>query len=288
VGGLALGFNTPQMNRYFSYGTVTDNQIRALEHAGYFSSPITNLHTLRTLAHATNATVSLEYRVRSYLAANCRQCHQPGGSALGFWDARIEIPLSLGNIVDGALQNDLGDSHNRVVVPNDPAHSVLLTRIAQNGALRMPPLASNLLDTNSANLVSAWISSLTNYQTFSQWQTANFGSTNAPLTGAGEDFDGDGLFNLAEYLLGTDPKSAADNWKIGISTETNTIRIQYQQKANRGFEVQFTDSLSLPAVWRPLNVPANRPFISASDFQATVPDTTTNDSRFYRVRLFEP
>jgi hypothetical protein len=45
----------------------------------------------------------------------------------------------------------------------------------------MPPLASTVLDTNAIDLVSAWIThDLTSYQTLSQWQIANFGSTNAP------------------------------------------------------------------------------------------------------------
>lgn len=35
-GGLALSFHTPQLNRDFNYGGVTDNQLRAMSHAGYF------------------------------------------------------------------------------------------------------------------------------------------------------------------------------------------------------------------------------------------------------------
>ena len=54
--------------------------------ADYFNTNVNNLRTLRVLAHPTNAAVSLEYRVRSYLAANCAQCHQPGGLA---WAIRL-------------------------------------------------------------------------------------------------------------------------------------------------------------------------------------------------------
>jgi glucose/arabinose dehydrogenase len=88
-GGLALGFNTPQINRDFSYGGTIDNQLRAMSHAGYFSVPITNLHSLRALAHPANESASVEQRVRSWLAANCAQCHQPGGSGVGRFDARL-------------------------------------------------------------------------------------------------------------------------------------------------------------------------------------------------------
>ncbi|MEO6335863.1 MAG: PQQ-dependent sugar dehydrogenase, partial [Verrucomicrobiota bacterium] len=202
VAGLALGFNTAQLNRDFDYSGITDNQILALNHVGYFSSSLSNLNTLPALAHATNSAVSTEYRVRSYLAANCVQCHQPGGSALGTWDARVTNPLSASGILNGGLINNLGDTNNRVIVPNDLTHSVLLTRISISGSSRMPPLASSLIDTQAVNLVSAWITNaLANYQTYPQWQLAKFGSTNAPLTGATEDFDGDRSLNYQEYLL---------------------------------------------------------------------------------------
>jgi glucose/arabinose dehydrogenase len=288
VAGFALGFNTAQMNCDFDYAGTIDNQIRALDHVGYFSPRPASLHTLRALAHATNAAYSLEYRVRSYLAANCQQCHQPGGTALGLWDARIENSLPLAGLVNGTLLNNLGDPGNRVVAPADPVHSVLLTRISENGALRMPPLASNLLDTNAIGLVTGWINSLINYQTFSQWQVAHFGSTNAPLTGAPEDFDGDGSVNLAEYLLGTDPTLASSLWQIGLTTAAGTAQVRFEQMANRGFEVQFATNLQPPVLWTPLDVPANRPFISSSNFSAVVPDPLTDGSRFYRVRVFEP
>ena len=288
AGGFALGFNTAQLNRDFDYAGTTDNQLRALNHAGYFSNAITNLNTLRALANPTNTAWSLEYRVRSYLAANCQQCHQATGST-GFWDARIFNPLSASGIINGALTNNLNDAANRVVVPNDLAHSVLLTRISQTGALRMPPLGPNLLDTNSINLVAAWITNgLAGYQTFAQWQLANFGSTNAPLTGANEDFDGDGSVNFQEYLVGTNPTNAADPWQISATATNGAAQIHFDQIANRGFEVQGATNLQLPIFWQPLDVPENRQFISISNFPATVPDVLSNAAKFYRVRVFEP
>ncbi len=286
--GFALGFNTAQLNRDFDYGGISDNQIRALNQVGYFSSAVTNLHTLPLLAHATNSAFSVEYRVRSYLAANCAQCHLPGGAAPGNWDARITNPLSASGIVNGSLVNNLGDASNRVIVPNDLAHSVLLTRISTNGAWRMPPLSSSLIDTQSVNLVSAWITNgLANFQTYEQWQLAKFGSTNAPLTARNENFDGDPSVNFQEFLLGTDPTDAGDFWKISAQATNGFVRIEFPQIANRGFEVQVTTNWS-PVIWNPLDVPANRPLISATNFPAAVPDSIEGDSRFYRVRVFEP
>ena len=288
AGGFALGFNTAQLNRHFNYAGGSGNQIRALANAGYFSAPVSNLHTLHALAPATNAAVSLEYRVRSYLAANCQQCHQPGGGAPSSWDARIETPLSMAGIIDGVLQNPLGDASNRVVVRGDRAHSVLLRRISENGPLRMPPLGSSVLDTNAMNLLTAWIESLTNYQTYAEWQLAKFGSTTAPLAGANEDFDGDGAVNFGEYLLATDPTDPGESWKVQIGPLPGP-EIFYLHAANCRFEVQFTTNLQPPIVWQPLDAASNAPFISATNFTARIPNAvTTNASRFYRVVISEP
>src|SRR5205823_6620392 len=125
------------------------------------------------LAAATNSAVSLEYRVRSYLTANCVHCHQPGGSARALWDARLTTPTAQAGLVNGALLNNLGDSNNAVLKPGSLSNSVMLTRISSPGALRMPPLASTLLDTNAINLLSAWITNdLPSWHTFPDSQVA--------------------------------------------------------------------------------------------------------------------
>src|SRR6185436_13558211 len=130
VGGYALGFNTAQLNRNYSYARGTDNQLRALSQAGYFSAALDNLHSFRALAAATNNAWSLEYRVRSYLAANCAQCHQPGGLAVGTWDARASTPLVQSGLINGTLLNNLGNPDNRVIKPGSLDLSVLLRRIS--------------------------------------------------------------------------------------------------------------------------------------------------------------
>src|SRR5262249_49272175 len=157
VGGLGLGFNTPQLNRSLNYSGIVTNQLKALSDAGYFDSPVTNIGSMLALAHATNTAASLEFRARSYLAANCVQCHQPGGSGGGYGDARITPPLSDSGIINGLVRDNFGDPLKRVIEPGRPEHSMLLTRITTPAPRRMPPLATSVFDAAATNLITQWI-----------------------------------------------------------------------------------------------------------------------------------
>ncbi len=289
VGSLnaALGFTTPQLNRDFDYGGVTDNQLRALNNAGYFtaSAPATNLNILRSLAPLTSEAHSVEHRVRSYLTANCVHCH-----AAGTFDARIYTPLPQTKLINGALQDNLGDTNNRVIKPTSLANSVLLTRLATAGGIHMPPLDSNEVDAQAVALISRWITNdLAGYQTFAEWQVAHFGATNATDAGSSADKDGDLARNFQEYLTGTDPNNPAQAWGIGIERAGSLVEIVYPRVANRGFEVQTTTNIFNSNSWQFLNVPQNRPFFGATNAEARVPDGVTNGpARYYRARVFEP
>jgi len=151
--GFALGFNTRQLNR----DNGIEDQLSALGHAGYFDTPVPEPQTLPALAHATNESISLETRVRSYLDANCVHCHQPGGTAQGLWDARFDTPLPNAGILDGLLLDDLGDPNNRVIRPGSLSHSIIYTRVANFGAGHMPPLGTSELNREAIALLSRWI-----------------------------------------------------------------------------------------------------------------------------------
>ncbi len=160
VAGHALGFNTPQMNRNFDYDGVVTNQILALSQAGYFLSDVTDVSSMLALAPATDSGASLELRARSYLSANCVQCHQPGGAGLGSWDARITTPLTNAGIINGPLIDNLGDPNNRVIIPGMQSNSATYSRMASFGAKHMPPLATSVLNTEAISLLDQWITAL--------------------------------------------------------------------------------------------------------------------------------
>lgn len=163
AGGLALSFNTRQLNHEQLFPGGNANILAALAQAGYFTAntaPTGDLQALPALVSPEDVSKPIELRARSYLDANCSQCHQPGGPALGSWDARADTPLSSSGIINGPLANPGADPANRVLVPGDATHSALLLRMAATGSERMPPIGSNERHLAGEHLISDWIVSL--------------------------------------------------------------------------------------------------------------------------------
>jgi uncharacterized repeat protein (TIGR03806 family) len=168
VANYVLGVNARQLNNTQTYPVtgVTDNEIRTLNRLGLLNpaideSAISNYERLSAL---TNLTASLEERSRSYLDANCAQCHQPGGTGITF-DARYDTELTNQNIINYPASFSLGYDNAHIVTPDDVWRSVLYDRIntldATNGTkIQMPPLARNVIDTNALAVLAAWINSL--------------------------------------------------------------------------------------------------------------------------------
>ena len=248
VGGFALGFNTVQMNRDFGYAGGVSNQIAFLGAAGIFSNAVTDLNSLRVLAAATNSNASLEWRVRSFLSANCSQCHQPGGAGLGSWNANITNATAAAGLINGALNNNVGNPGARVIVPGSVPNSMLHTRVATRGAMQMPPLASSVLDTQAVALISAWITN---------------------------DLAGGFTTNLAPLNL-------------TVTATNGGGVLQFIHPPNRAYRVETATNLALPIQWRFLDVPANRPSYPASSNAVSISEATNAAQKFYRVRVAAP
>ncbi len=296
VGGFALSFNTRQLNRDHPFGAQTLNQIAALRDAqtsggvpaSFFTAgtapAVTN--TLPAFAAGTDANASLEWRVRSYLAVNCVQCHQPGGASVGNWDARATTPTDLAGLINGALVNDGGDPSNRWCVAGDTAHSMILKRLAGTGLQRMPPLGTNERDLAAETLLTNWINSaLPSRQSFAQWQTTHFSSTTVPNAQAGANPDGDAQNNDLEFQLSESPHVNNPPYLPLVSTASDMFSLTFAHPANRSVLVETSTDFQTWSLW---NVPGNAPLFPAAAQQRTLSGPFDTTSRFFRLRVSTP
>jgi uncharacterized repeat protein (TIGR03806 family) len=161
LAGGVLGVKTRQLNRSFIYPSgISDNQLRAWNHIGLFEPALTAAPSeLPRLAAHTDTTRSLEDRARSYLDANCSQCHRPGGT-VAYFDARYDTPLQQQQLINGTVLLDEGIDHPRVIAPHDIWRSIAFMRADTNGDIRMPPVARETIDHAGVALLQEWIESL--------------------------------------------------------------------------------------------------------------------------------
>ncbi|MGB5346843.1 MAG: PQQ-dependent sugar dehydrogenase, partial [Woeseia sp.] len=162
--GFALGPETAQLNSDFLYPSTQRiaNQLETLEHIGMFSGPLpAPAANLPALADPADTTAGLGDRARAYLHTNCSQCHRPGGPTPSDIDLRYDTALANTNACDVVpQQGNLGIANARVIAPGDAARSVLANRMNRRDSNGMPPLGSNLVDSDGVSLISGWINSL--------------------------------------------------------------------------------------------------------------------------------
>lgn len=166
-----LGLSTPQMNRdhdYSSVGGHVDNQLRTLEHLGYFKlkrkggkDAAFNPDDHPRLANPYDESAPLADRALSYLHSNCAQCHVAAGGG------NSQMILSFGtkpekqNLIDAApLHDRFGIADAKLVAPGSPERSLVLQRIARRGRGQMPQLATSLVDERAVAMFKEWIQSL--------------------------------------------------------------------------------------------------------------------------------
>jgi len=173
-----LGLTTYQLNREVSYdrareaepgvrlkvtaGSVTDNQLRTFAHLGLFSNPPKDLAAVPRHANPYDESADLAARARSYLHVNCAHCHQrDGGGAradlqLLTWLKPQETGLLNGKPEEGAL----GLNDPRIIVPGDPARSLLLYRMGLRGEGQMPKVGTLRVDEKAVAMIRRWIASM--------------------------------------------------------------------------------------------------------------------------------
>jgi hypothetical protein len=158
----ALGVNTAQLNRDYDYGGVQRNQLAAFEKLGLFTKPLPDRPSeLAKLADYADPHESLEHRARAYLQANCSHCHRKwGGGNAEFQLLHTLPPAETGAIDTRPGQGTFQLDDPRIIVPGDPARSLVWHRMQILGLGRMPHIASNVVDREGVELIRAWIEQL--------------------------------------------------------------------------------------------------------------------------------
>lgn len=136
---------------------LEDAALAALVDAGHLAGPPT-----ASPLPALDGDAPLELRARAFLHANCAPCHRPEGpGGRARLDLRRDAPAAEVGLCDQPPRaGDLGIADARLLAPGDPARSILSARLRSLGSTRMPPLASSRVDLAGADLIDAWIASL--------------------------------------------------------------------------------------------------------------------------------
>lgn len=166
IAGDSLGLEVAQLNSDLTYPSsgVTANQLVTLDAIGMFESgagidePFESLPRLSAFTSGD----SLARRARSYLHINCSMCHRSGGQCTGdFRFQTAERDMGVCNVP--AISSPAWTDAARLIKPGDPEHSVVALRMrapSANDAIRMPPLASDIIDNQGVNIIEAWIRSM--------------------------------------------------------------------------------------------------------------------------------
>lgn len=284
--GHSLSFNTRQLNLSREINGFAGNQIELLSAAGYFSNTPESSRVLPRHLRADEADYPLEERVRSYLAVNCSYCHAgAAGTAPTAWNGRHEITLEETGLVNGVANGNGGNPANKLVVPGDLAHSIVLNRVAGiNGFTRMPPLGSNEVDQHGVELLSAWIGgSLEDHQSFAQWRQAKFGSADSPGGESDFDADGDGVSNREEFLAGTSPTDGASFLRPVVTRSGTAVSLSFTVPANRTVQVESSADLADWSLW---DVPGNDG-VSRPSGSRSIGGPVNDPKQFFRLSIEE-
>lgn len=287
VGGHALGFSTPQINRSTEIHGTRENQLLRLIETGSIQGEVEPDGGWPRYVDIDDTFHSVEYRVRSYLAANCASCHQPGGPTLSTWDARLTTPTDQMQLINHNVQVYSFWNNHRLVDPGVSERSMLPMRLSSLGSFYMPPTGSFKVNTQGMNLVKEWVDDfIPSNPTFQSWQKIFFEGPLNPDVLPIADPDGDGNNNYSEFLLGTIPTLPDSNpLQLSIEIHQDQVRIHFLQLANRRYQVQYAMPNQLE--WRNLES-QNKELLFAAENRSAIIEDTIDDSksRYYRILIF--
>jgi hypothetical protein len=153
----AKGLGEKEINEHLNKLTAT-----RLQREPVFSSLLSvPPEKYRRLADPYDPKQDLDLRARSYLHANCAQCHVEAGGGNAQMELEFTTKLDKMRLVDAKPVHDtFGLPDARLVAPGHPERSVLLKRISHRAAGHMPPLATSIVDEEAVRVMHDWIEQL--------------------------------------------------------------------------------------------------------------------------------
>ena len=176
VAGGTLGPDNAQM--YRTVAGHAKNQFDEFQDMGLFEAPPVAPKANEVLVTpytsqlgSPPASATLEQKARSYLQANCAHCHQPNDgfimSPFPNFDLRYKTALKDAKICNAQVAKGMvpGSNSTTILVPGKPMDSILWLRMnaayADTGTMvRMPQIASHVVDTAGVQLIGDWITSI--------------------------------------------------------------------------------------------------------------------------------
>ncbi len=154
-----LGTNLLNLNVMTKSGDLPQSQLFNLRNLGVFANEVPfQAH----FANSDNEAVSVNRQAREYLEVNCSGCHRPdapaGRAQLNFLSTTPLAKTHACNV--SSWIDDLGLADALIISPGKPENSILLKRLSSRGTYQMPPLGSNLVPEEGAQLIEHWIKSL--------------------------------------------------------------------------------------------------------------------------------
>jgi len=184
--GFALGLNTLQMNRDHAYPQATDNQLRVFDRIGILAENLASdtrnafradsshprprsdrlvrspdSYASSRQADPRDETAPLDARARSYLQANCGNCHVGAGGGNAMINLSHDVEPEKRELFDIKPKHlDFGIRDARLVARGKPDRSVLLHRMTIVGPGQMPVIGRKTVDEFGADLIHRWIAEM--------------------------------------------------------------------------------------------------------------------------------
>lgn len=156
--GRVLGVRTRQLATPTTYAHGTQPVIDAWNCANLFDFDIRDKGRFQFSKALGDTTATRTRRARSYLAANCEMCHQPGGPAPGGMDLRFTSAVGDWNAVGvPPSEGNFGFTTARRILPGNRFLSILWLRQAVSDPLVRMARGTRIADSPAVGLLGDWI-----------------------------------------------------------------------------------------------------------------------------------